>query len=182
MSYELTGRLGAIGGSYGGFGAVTAPTNEQIFDEMCPPWTDPRQITTKPLCGNAKAVQGALRDLGHYGGPIDGQFGSGTVAAIKKFKAEHGLGGVAWTDPAFCAKLREMQEYKVSREYDIKYPPVDPQTGQPQPIDPGTGQPVQTQPPVSPPVDNTRTYLMIGGFGITAVIAIALIAYAAKQD
>ena len=37
------------------------------------------------------AVQRALRRLGYYHGPIDGEIGSGSRAAIRRFQADNGL-------------------------------------------------------------------------------------------
>jgi len=38
-----------------------------------------------------KEVQQKLKDLGYLSGPVDGIFGSGTLAAVKKFQADMGL-------------------------------------------------------------------------------------------
>ena len=40
---------------------------------------------------NAKMVQQRLKDLGYYTGKVDGQFGSGSVSALKTFQKKHGL-------------------------------------------------------------------------------------------
>jgi peptidoglycan hydrolase-like protein with peptidoglycan-binding domain len=40
---------------------------------------------------NIAAVQRALKRQGYYAGPVDGDAGSGTRAAIRGFRADHGL-------------------------------------------------------------------------------------------
>ena len=35
-------------------------------------------------------LQGRLRDLGHYTGPLDGKFGGGTEIAVRKFQSAEG--------------------------------------------------------------------------------------------
>jgi len=37
-------------------------------------------------------IQEALRNAGYYNGPVDGKIGSGSVDAIRRFQADHGLG------------------------------------------------------------------------------------------
>ena len=38
-----------------------------------------------------KSVQSRLKELGYYTGAIDGQYGSGSMAAVKAFQSKHGL-------------------------------------------------------------------------------------------
>ncbi len=40
---------------------------------------------------NARLVQQRLKDLGYYTGKVDGKFGSGSVAALKRFQSNNGL-------------------------------------------------------------------------------------------
>lgn len=40
---------------------------------------------------DVKSVQSRLKELGYYTGSIDGQYGSGSMAAVKAFQSKHGL-------------------------------------------------------------------------------------------
>lgn len=52
------------------------------------------------------AVQRALKSRGYYGGPIDGDAGPGTRAAIRGFRVEHGLGYSSAIDGPLLRALR----------------------------------------------------------------------------
>jgi len=51
-------------------------------------------------------VQQALRSRGYYGGPIDGDIGSGSRAAIRNYQRDHGLGVTGRIDTALLRSLR----------------------------------------------------------------------------
>src|ERR1043166_2248913 len=51
-------------------------------------------------------VQRALKARGFYGGPVDGDAGAGTRAAIRSFRREHGLGDSTRIDGALLHALR----------------------------------------------------------------------------
>lgn len=51
------------------------------------------------------AVQRALRRFGYYHGPIDGEIGSGSRAAIRRFQADNGLGVTGRIDRSLLRAL-----------------------------------------------------------------------------
>jgi len=54
----------------------------------------------------ASDVQRALRSRGYYGGPIDGDIGSGSRSAIRNYQRDHGLGVTGRIDTALLRSLR----------------------------------------------------------------------------
>jgi hypothetical protein len=52
------------------------------------------------------SVQRALKARGYYGGPVDGDAGPGTRAAIRGFREEHGLGHSSSIDGTLLHALR----------------------------------------------------------------------------
>lgn len=54
----------------------------------------------------AAEVQTALRRRGHYHGPIDGDIGSGSRAAIRAYQRNHGLSVTGRIDSALLRSLR----------------------------------------------------------------------------
>ena len=54
----------------------------------------------------ASNVQRALRSHGYYGGPIDGDIGSGSRSAIRNYQRDHGLGVTGRIDTALLRSLR----------------------------------------------------------------------------
>jgi N-acetylmuramoyl-L-alanine amidase len=52
-----------------------------------------------------KGVQGRLRNLGYYDGPLDGQPGAALDAALRRFQADHGLQPSGEPDEATVAEL-----------------------------------------------------------------------------
>ena len=115
---------------------------------------DSSSISTGPLCGNAKAMQQALTDLGY--GPLvaDGQIGSKSQAAIKAFSQANGLGSKVWPDAPFCSALKGA---------------LSAAAAPPQPADPGSppGQPPAYSPPqqYSPPAGQPPAYAPPTGGG-----------------
>lgn len=51
-------------------------------------------------------VQRALKSRGFYAGPVDGEAGPGTRAAIRSFRKEHGLGSSTRIDAELTRALR----------------------------------------------------------------------------
>lgn len=174
MSYRLTLRSPYGNRGYGGLG-----------------WADPEHATygltdsdlvqpSKGLCGSAKVIQGCLKDQGYYNGPIDGVLGSGSVAAIKKFSADKGIGNISWPNATFCDALRSSQYVLITAEYARRHPP----TPDGQVIVGPDGQVVAPPPEkiIEPPEeDNTRTYLLYGGFAVAALLALGLVVYARSE-
>ena len=52
------------------------------------------------------SVQHALKKRGYYSGPVDGDAGSGTKAAIRGFRRDHGLGYSSQIDGTLLRALR----------------------------------------------------------------------------
>jgi hypothetical protein len=52
------------------------------------------------------SVQRALKRQGYYAGPVDGDAGGGTRAAIRSFRRDHGLGSSTRIDGALLRALR----------------------------------------------------------------------------
>lgn len=48
-------------------------------------------IRTGSIGPEVEQLQQRLKQLGYYEGGLDGQFGSGTRAAVERFQAQHGL-------------------------------------------------------------------------------------------
>jgi hypothetical protein len=146
-----------------------------------------RLVPNKALCGDPYAVQGALKDLGFYNGPIDGNLGKQSTSAMAAFSKAKGLGNVSWPNPTFCAQLKGEQMSLIQLEYEKRNPPkpvvdqngnvtVPPvQTGN-QTVTPGSS----STPVVVPAEDKSRTYLMVGGFAFAGLLALGLVVYAAK--
>ncbi|HEY6432027.1 MAG TPA: peptidoglycan-binding domain-containing protein [Acetobacteraceae bacterium] len=78
--------------------ANTAPTY------VAPPASVPAPVQTLSPRGVA-AVQGRLRDLGFYRGPIDGVWGAGTQQAIATFQQGRGLEPNGQINPATAGAL-----------------------------------------------------------------------------
>jgi putative peptidoglycan binding protein len=57
-------------------------------------------------CG--QAVQAALNQLGYGPLTVDGQIGSGTMAAIKRFSQDNGFGSANWPTHAMLLKMEEL--------------------------------------------------------------------------
>lgn len=51
-------------------------------------------------------IQRALKSRGYYAGPVDGDAGAGTRAAIRNFRREHGLGTSTGIDGELIRALR----------------------------------------------------------------------------
>jgi peptidoglycan hydrolase-like protein with peptidoglycan-binding domain len=51
------------------------------------------------------SVQTKLADQGYYHGQIDGVIGSGTIEAVRKFQADHGLTRTGKIDPKLLDAL-----------------------------------------------------------------------------
>ena len=55
-------------------------------------WLVPSRTLRKGYTGDdVKSVQSRLKELGYYTGSLDGNYGSGTMAAVKSFQANNGL-------------------------------------------------------------------------------------------
>ena len=55
-------------------------------------WLIPSRTLRKGYTGDdVKSVQSRLKELGYYTGSLDGNYGSGTMAAVKSFQANNGL-------------------------------------------------------------------------------------------
>lgn len=148
-------------------------------------YTDPdRIVPSAKLCGDAKAVQSALKDLGFYNGAIDGVLGKGSASAMAAYSKARGIGNISWPNAVLCTQLRTDLDKLIYQKYDERHPP-QPQGGQPGgAIDPGgtvtpgggTVTPGQAAPPVvDGSVDNTRTYLFVGGLAVFAVVGLGIV-------
>lgn len=64
----------------------TPPTNDQNG------WQVPTRTLRKGARGeDVKSVQSRLKELGYYSGSLDGNYGTGSVAAVKAFQTRNGL-------------------------------------------------------------------------------------------
>lgn len=82
---------------------------------------DPALITPEPTATpfanigsgssgeTVKEIQQILKDLGFYTGEVDGQFGSGTQAAVRSFQAQHGLGNDGVVGPLTWEMLHSQE-------------------------------------------------------------------------
>ena len=184
MSYALRG-LGWLMDDYANLGLM-----------------DSDALTTKALCGNAKATQQALKDQGFYNGAVDGILGSGSVTAIKNFSIAAGIGSKSWPDAAFCAALKTGQEKKLAAAWLATQPPPGSAGGGTDPGDQGGGYiatPDQgvvgvSQPGTSAPGGQSgsttaagvgglsKKTMLLAGAGVLGVIGIGCLVYAASKD
>jgi len=170
-------------------GSLGWPSGLEEAASWSPSVTDPDRIRpVNGTCGDAKAIQGALKDLGYYSGAIDGILGKGSVSAITKFSSAKGIGNISWPTAVFCNALKDSQTAFVRAQYDLKHPqPVGPD-GQVQPVGPGGQvQPVGPGGQVAPPggggeESSTRNYLLIGGFAVAAILGVVMIYAISKSD
>jgi peptidoglycan hydrolase-like protein with peptidoglycan-binding domain len=62
-------------------------------------WVGSMNVRSAPVSGDdVREVQQALRDKGHYTGPIDGILGSRTRAAIRQYQKDENLPVTGWPD------------------------------------------------------------------------------------
>ena len=74
----------------GSSGAEATPTPTPTPDSNG--WLIPSRTLRKGYTGDdVKSVQSRLQELGYYTGSLDGNYGSGTMAAVKAFQANNGL-------------------------------------------------------------------------------------------
>lgn len=75
----------------------TTPTPEPVAGNVMVVTVDPNLPTPEPVLRNGSmgeeviTLQTRLKELGFYTGEVDGQFGSGTKAAVTLFQQQHGL-------------------------------------------------------------------------------------------
>lgn len=96
---------GGYGGYYGGgyYGGI--PSVSFVYSST------PRVYSSRSYYDSSAAslevdVQRALRRLGYYTGPIDGDIGPGSRAAIRAYQANRGLGVTGRIDSALLRSLR----------------------------------------------------------------------------
>ncbi|MBR4081524.1 MAG: peptidoglycan-binding protein [Clostridia bacterium] len=87
--------LGSTGGSSGGASAATPPPKPTATPTPKPDTSGydvPTRTLRKGYTGeDVKSVQRRLKELGYYTGSIDGNYGTGTVAAVKNFQSRNKL-------------------------------------------------------------------------------------------
>lgn len=64
-----------------------------------------RRSSTPVVDSDVSSVQRALKQRGYYSGPVDGDAGSGTRAAIRGFREDNGLGGTSVVDAPLLRAL-----------------------------------------------------------------------------
>lgn len=75
----------------------TTPTPEPVAGNVMVVTVDPNLPTPEPVLRSGSmgeevvTLQSRLKELGYYTGEVDGQFGSGTKAAVTLFQQQHGL-------------------------------------------------------------------------------------------
>ena len=142
-----------------------------------------RIVPSAKLCGDAKAIQSALKDQGFYSGAVDGVLGKGSVSAIAAYSKAKGLGTISWPNPTFCAALKADQEKLLVAEFERRNPPAPPpaQGGDGQPVSPvysSQGQQPSQQAPVAPAAeDNTMLYIA----GAVGLVGVGLAVYLASR-
>lgn len=69
------------------------PRTVRITDDPALPTSTPtpRLLQLNSVGVEVKEMQSRLKELGYYGGEVDGQFGSGTRAAVESFQRQHGI-------------------------------------------------------------------------------------------
>lgn len=89
----------------------TTPTPTPLYGNVMAVTPDPSLPTSVPVLKNGSAgsavreLQTRLQELGYYDGEIDGQFGSGTRAAVVLFQQQHGLDADGMVGQATSALL-----------------------------------------------------------------------------
>lgn len=109
MSYLMLSGFGDVAPPIptGGSGQVFGPDNfnaEAIWVD-CLAGSGGNNAAGK-RCG--QAVQMALNKLGYGPLVVDGQIGSGTIAAIKRFSADNGFGTATWPTKPMLIKMEEL--------------------------------------------------------------------------
>jgi hypothetical protein len=94
-------------------------------------------------CGSKFGMQQMLQDLGYYTGIIDGKVGTGTMAAMKTFGAEHGVPIVGSLSNAWCQKLMDVWQARM-QPAPAPSPAPPPPAGRPNGQPPSNGGPVTT--------------------------------------
>lgn len=69
------------------------PRTVRITEDPARPTSTPtpRLLQINSVGNEVKQLQNRLKELGYYGGDVDGQFGGGTRAAVESFQRQHGL-------------------------------------------------------------------------------------------
>ena len=78
--------LAAVGGAAAIFG-----TTNQSEDYLSMPYVQTAVLRQGATGGEVKELQRRLKNWGYYDGAVDGIYGKGTVAAVKKFQKKNGL-------------------------------------------------------------------------------------------
>jgi len=112
LSVLLIGSAGVAGASpldflFGGSRRPEPPRHEQRHDHRDNRHDDryDRDRGRRPMRTEARAQQ-RLRELGYYRGPIDGEFGRGSRAALSRFQRDRGLRPTGWLDERTTRALR----------------------------------------------------------------------------
>lgn len=80
------------GTSSGGSTTTTPDSGSSSTGSSNNGYTVPSRTLRRGYQGDdVKSVQSRLKELGYYTGSIDGQYGSGSMAAVKAFQSKHGL-------------------------------------------------------------------------------------------
>lgn len=139
------------------------------------------QVSTGALCGggsSGKVLQQSLNQLGYGPIAVDGQVGSGTITAMKRFCAAYGVPPAAWPNAQICGAIKA-----ALAEQEQQVAAAAAQAQQAQLVETQGGG--QAQPPidatpvvqVAPPTDagmSTDTMLAVGA-GV--VVAVGLVAF-----
>lgn len=104
MSYQMLSGLA-------GFGAVAMAFNADAVWADCLAGSSCK-TGKEPTCGASKrcgqSIQAALNALGYGPLTVDGQIGTGTMAAIKRFSMDNGFGSLTWPTKPMVIKMGEL--------------------------------------------------------------------------
>lgn len=106
MSYLMLSGMGAIA-----FGAAVMEFNAEAVWADCLAGSSCK-TGKESTCGASKRcgqqVQAALNALGYGPLTVDGQIGTGTIAALKRFSADNGFGTASWPTKPMLIKMEEL--------------------------------------------------------------------------
>lgn len=87
--------------------------------KLSTPQLSSNQVVTAQTASQIQAVQQRLKELGYYDGPITGNYGPLTRAAVIKFQSDYGLNAEGYIGPQTLAMLGLSDNYSSQNNSDL---------------------------------------------------------------
>lgn len=87
--------------------------------KLSTPQLSSNQVVTAQTASQIQAVQQRLKELGYYDGPITGNYGPLTRAAVIKFQSDYGLNAEGYLGPQTLAMLGLSDNYSSQNNSDL---------------------------------------------------------------